>query len=276
MLNGRDMRKLSHMLPFRLLCLFLLIGSWVDAQYAESIRSGRPGQSIGPYVTGTNIFQVQSGLSYSEASIPDVELNATDFNTVLRFGLSEYFEINGAITYAWLEEVSGGGLGSRADEVLNANGITQAELGVRTNIYNSQSNFPSIGFQYRLKFPSPTEEFRTDHNTSIITLVTQQNIGKLGLLTNWGIDWVGNTGEEVGFYIINLSTGLSDNLGIFVEQYGFFNNGEWLGKFDGGLAILVNNDLQLDLFGGWGSLGQNEDSFFVSTGVSWRTSRKKK
>ncbi len=243
--------------------LFICISHWGYAQYSETIESGRPGQAIGSHVIGTKIFQVQSG--YTVAGSTDATLESSDINTVLRFGLSEYFEVNGAVTYGWV--------GHGGDNLRK--GWSQTEIGVRADIHEAEGIEPSIGFQYRMKFPN---DFSIRDNTSsIITLVTQQHFGKIGFTTNWGIDWVGQFADELGFYVLNLSTGLGAKTGVFIEHYGFFSGGEWLGKFDGGIAYLVTNDLQLDFFAGGGSLGYIDDgSVFVSAGISWRTARKNK
>jgi len=35
------------------------------AQYSENIRSARPGQAVGPFTTGKDLFQIQTGLNYT-------------------------------------------------------------------------------------------------------------------------------------------------------------------------------------------------------------------
>ncbi len=71
-----------------ILSLFLA-PSLLFAQYAESIRTARPGQGIGAYTLGKNVLQVQSGLNLEkyENDVSDVSTNT--WNTVIRLGVFE-------------------------------------------------------------------------------------------------------------------------------------------------------------------------------------------
>jgi hypothetical protein len=73
--------------------------------------------------------------------------------------------------------------------------------------------------------------------------------------------------------VVNVGFSLGDKWSSFIETYGGVINGDFTIFFDTGLAYLVNNDLQLDLSGGYGK----NDGFaatFVDFGVSWRTKRR--
>ena len=61
------------------------------SQTAKTIRTGRPGVSIGPYVVGTRVFQVQSGLTYDQFRSQN-ESESYTFDNVIRYGLNESFE----------------------------------------------------------------------------------------------------------------------------------------------------------------------------------------
>ncbi|MCR9205975.1 MAG: hypothetical protein NXH75_15435, partial [Halobacteriovoraceae bacterium] len=82
------------MLKTTLLILFTLVSSY--AQKAPTIRTGRPGQSIGSHVVGTNIFQIQSGVEYNRTKTTS-ENEAWINNNVFRYGLDEKYELSGVI-----------------------------------------------------------------------------------------------------------------------------------------------------------------------------------
>jgi hypothetical protein len=60
------------------------------------------------------------------------------------------------------------------------------------------------------------------------------------------------------------------NLGVFIENYGNLQQSDFDSFLDGGIAYLINNNLQLDLYSGFGKNDEVKD-FFVSAGISWRT-----
>ncbi len=75
-----------------------------------------------------------------------------------------------------------------------------------------------------------------------------------------------------GSAIYTLSTGYtaSPKLGFFIEAYGFLpgkNQAEH--NFDGGMTILLNNDLMADVSAGLG-LNKRAPNSFISMGLSWR------
>ena len=43
---------------------------------------------------------------------------------------------------------------------------------------------------------------------------------------------------------------------------------------DGGFLYFINNDLQLDLFGGYDVTNNNDEDWFISLGFSWRVYNK--
>ncbi len=84
-------KKHIVLLIIQLLCL----SGVVQAQFYETIRSARPGQSIGASTMGKNIFQLQSGVDYFgyEKINTGIKGNGYFTNTALRFGLTEMFEV---------------------------------------------------------------------------------------------------------------------------------------------------------------------------------------
>ena len=62
---------------------------------------------------------------------------------------------------------------------------------------------------------------------------------------------------------------MNDKLSVFFENYSFFNSSKFDTFFDFGGAYILNPNLQLDLYGGFGY--NNETfSYLVTGGVSYR------
>lgn len=245
--------------------LAFLMSNLTLAQFGEHIRTGRPGRSIGPFTVGKNILQTQTGFEVGVYPI-----NVYGFrgyyiypNTVLRFGITELFEING-------------GLGYRKERLENAlgeyemEGINLSALGVRFNILNGENFSPSLGFQMSLKFPRISSDFSADNFAPKMLLIVRQKLSdRLALFINKGIDYNGNNAKPVGIYVINFSYMLNTRYSTFIEVYGDYSGDHFYHHYDTGFSYLLNNDFQIDLYGG---IGKNEGvfSYFTSTGISWR------
>jgi hypothetical protein len=235
------------------------------AQFNETIRADRPGQAISAFTAGQGIFQIQSGFDYfhsksSSSTYGHGILN----NTVIRYGLTEPFEVSAMVEYK-TEAIT------MNDSKTNANGLSALDLGMRYHIYTGIGLIPSIGFQLRARLPALGEDYKINDLAPRFILVTSQQLSeKLTLVTNWGASWNGNTSTPSGNYVFNLSFPFSNSLGAFVEMYGGLQQGDLSTNFDTGLAWLIKPDLQFDIYSGLGKNNGIQETF-LSVGVSWRT-----
>ncbi|MDZ4714811.1 MAG: transporter [Cytophagales bacterium] len=239
------------------------------AQFNESIRSGRPGNSIGAFTTGTGIFQVQSGFDHFGTSISSSNYQSSGYlsNTVIRFGLTETFEISSLVEYK-SESIEQNNLKTTQQ------GLSALDLGMRYHIYTGKGLIPNVGFQIRARLPVLSKAYEIKDVAPRFLLVTSQKLSEtFTLITNWGAAWNGNDSSPTGTYFINLSFPFSSTFGAYVENYGTLKQGLFTTSFDGGFAYLLTPDLQLDLYGGFGN-NHGVSDYFTSIGFSWRTKRK--
>lgn len=184
-------------------------------------------------------------------------------NTVVRCGLTEHFEISSLVEYKSEHDVYG-----------YSYGFSAVDVGMRYNIYMGEGLIPDIGFQIRWRIPKVGGSYEVNHWAPRFLVVTGQKISDaITLITNLGVSWNGENGIPQANYTANLSYVITDRVGIFIESFGSVfqaNLDTWV---DGGLAFLINKDLQLDISTGFGNNDAKRD-YFVSTGVSWRTKRK--
>lgn len=243
------------------------------AQYGETIRSGRPGQSIGPFTVGARVFQVQAGIqpSWSNQTNPsNVSKETLAGVGVFRLGLTENFEVAFGTGYQFdKQELNGNSV--------EQNGLSSFNVRLRSNVFVGRGLVPTIGWQFNLGLPVLSPPYNPSHMAPKITVMTSQKVGKkIGLITNSGVFWNGRNAMPTGFYVINLGYSLSNRFSTFLEHYGFISNGQLVGKFDGGFAYLIHNHLQLDISGGYHEDSNVGQDWFLSFGVSWRTRFSKK
>lgn len=248
--------------------LLVLVGVAAHSQYNETIRSGRPGQAIGPYTVGKGVFQVQAGAEYyhNTKDESDDKENIINPNAVLRYAISDHFEINTGVGYEFKNEklVSGS---------IDSDYLSSLSLGTRINLNDGENGWPAMGIQVSAKFPIDKEKNSPKIDgiaPKAVFIVSQSLTDKLGLTVNFGSDYDFDTFNPTWKYVLNLSYSINDKVGVFVEPYGAFTGAEDHAiKFDAGVSYLVNNDLQLDLLGGYGD-NHGMQEYMVGAGISWR------
>ncbi len=246
------------------LLTFLSLSSVLRAQYGESIRSGRPGQSIGAFTVGTGVLQVQTGVTFDWADWEAAESNSFISTTVIRFGIQEHFELSGVLGF-------GNNNLETADQTIKTNGVSNVQLGFRYNLRDGQGSGPNIGIQTRLRLPLTSDDFPTkDLGSTTMIALTQGLGGPFGMVTNLGVTWTGNQAAPVGFYTFNLGASFGQGWEVFIENYGNFRKSDFDTRFDTGVGYIVSPNLKLDFSTGWGKNDGITD-YFVDFGFSWRT-----
>ncbi len=245
----------------RIILLFLLTSGVCFAQYSETIATGRPGQAIGTRTLGASVFQIQSGFTYTIVDFDDMQLTTLAQSNVFRLGIWERFDINGVLIWQ-TDEFSG------TTENTSMRGISNSQLGVRYSVTTNKGWRPSIGIQGRVILKLQGEAYRRQSIGTNFVLATGNKLTKsLSLTTNWGVTHSGNNDGPAYFYVINVSAGVTEKIGVFVELYGGLNDFQTFS--DTGISYLLNDNLQLDFSVGW----QGEDgisNWFVDAGASWR------
>jgi hypothetical protein len=258
---------------FVITSLILVKTNEVNAQYNETIRADRPGAAIGPNTVGAHVFQLQAGYTYDRSEINQTtytEEYLSAFDNVFRYGLTESFEINAGFGFA-------GGKARTDSSTEQSGGMNALGIGIRYNIYVGQGWVPSVGFQTSVGLPWLHNDFNSKFARPSLTLIASLNMTpKLAFTTNLGVVWNGNSANAIGYYVANFAFQATNKLSIFVEPYGYVNSGTWSPFYNVGAGYLINNDLQLDLFTGFGTGPHEYRQWLISTGVSWRVKFEKK
>jgi hypothetical protein len=93
---------------------------------------------------------------------------------------------------------------------------------------------------------------------------------RLGFGMNLGGRWNGTDPDPGGIYSFVFGYSLFDNVGMFLESYGFIPSNQVPDhRLDTGFTWSLKNNLQLDASGGIGLLEVSPD-YFVNAGLSWR------
>lgn len=246
-----------------LITTLLFLNSCLIAQYQDRIDSGRPAQYFGARTVGDNVFQVQSGLLQNYQDIGRAELRPVSFNNQFRVGVSERVELRAFVDYQWTDALDPTGRLTEFD------GLANTQVGFRVNLHDGADGF-AFALQDELLLLDQSSEYRRQQIGNALTLAaTRPLTDALSTGANLSATWAGDGSEQTSIgYTYFLIYALTDDLGSFVEVFGQLNDGA-TANFNGGLAYLIGDDLQLDLYAGWTKGVVNYD-FFLTGGVSWR------
>lgn len=246
--------------------LFIFVSFSTFAQFAETIRSGRPGQSIGAYTVGNKVLQLQTGLNINKITFDDYDdLKNTILTetTVLRYGIIEKLEVSGVVQWRDYKNHFGE----------NFSGISSTQVGLRYNIAVAKGNRPAIGLQGRLLLPLTSDVFFRETLGAKVVLAAGNSITSwLSYITNVSVTKPAKNNPLQFNYSAAFSFSLGKNLGAFVEAYGRlnndFNNNVNI-DFDTGLSYFINDKIKLDASIGSQNEGIVKD-WFVDFGLSFR------
>lgn len=230
------------------------------SQYAEQIRSGRPGQSIGPYTLGSKVLQMQTGINYGEGENNMMKTDFSNLNSVIRIGILENLELSTLLNYT-----------NTSTKLSSANiettGLNEFQIGGRYALTEKKSLFPAIGIQTRVKLPIESQDFKNNEIGFNSIVATQNSLSKkVSITTNW--IWINRKSSNIFNYTINSSYSIDSKWSVFFEIFGNINE-NFDTNFDFGMAFTSNNDVQWDI--GFGRLDANGNpQIFLDTGLSWR------
>ena len=239
------------------LFLIMVFQHFVNAQFNESIRTGRPGQGVGSYAVGKRVIQMQTGFDIG-GDLKGKDYKYSYLSTNIRFGLLEKFEINSA--WAYQKEKSSS---------VSVSGISLSSIGARIHLLNPTKKLPSIGLQLSAITPFRTGDYIAKGiGLKGLLSATKKTSNNSNLLFNLLYNKPTNN-TEFWNYVINYAYNISNKWGLFIENYAIFTADRFDNYWDTGFSYLVNNNLQLDASGGT-SLNEAVPNFFISIGFSGR------
>lgn len=254
---------------FQFLIFSLFVYSPLSAQFNETIVSDQPGQSNSPYAVGKKVFQLQTGLQFGGGSADNFKSDDFELPAFIRFGITDKIELNTLWGFKNIKSES-------SNRESTSSGFNVVNFGVRFNIFKETDKAPALGFEFAYKTKMVSSDFKPDYPATKFMFMASKGLSDLISITaNLGADFSGNSGQPDGLYTINLVLAVNDELSVFFENYGFFSGNTFDTYFDFGGAYILNPNLQLDLYGGF---GYNNDTFsyLISGGVSYRITKWRK
>ena len=264
----------------RILIFVITVTSFTNVFAQTSPRdivTDRPDQTESPDLVPPGYVQIESGVTYEryadDFSNTQFEFNATGFQSLIRIGVFPSMELRIAPQYAiYSSKVTIPGL--TVFDNRNS-GFTPLVIGTKIKITDETTNIPAIAFLFNVDLPKvASEDFENEYSNSEFRLAFSKQLSdRFSLGANGGALYQLSTQSVIGLYTLALGANIYENLGGFIEFYGFFYpDNDDIHYFDGGLTYLLSKNIQFDVSGGIG-LTDNTTDFRVGAGLSVRLPR---
>lgn len=243
----------------------------VSAQEEErpALITDRPDLTESAAVIPKKTFQIETGFGFEgDKSNGEKQNNFSLFNTLLRYGVNENFEVRLATSINMSSTEADG-------EVESIFGVSYIDVGMKLKMVDGDGLKPQIAFLTSVIIPkSGNDEFSPQYLTPSMALAFAQDLSNtFSIGYNIGAVWNGLTAKPAAKYSVALAIALAKKLGGFVEMYGYFPQDEQgINILDFGLTYLIRPNLQVDASAGFG-LSEVSPDYFISAGVSWRIPR---
>lgn len=266
----------------------------VSAQYTEMLNSNHPGGSQGAFSVGTNVLQLESGISYGKEkhSLLKTETNGLNIDYNIRYGFwKERLEVS------LMGEFQSNAITDSRSAISNEYNISNFKsntIGAKylfydpyrkrelkgPNLYSWRKNnkfqvedlIPAIALYVGANFDFADNPFTPEPESMIspkFVLSTQNNwIGGWVFVTNIFVDRVTTDFPTYG-YIVTLTHATNRYFSVFLENQGFKSDFYADQLLRGGAAALINANLQLDLSLTY-SFKDTPSKFYARAGVAYR------
>jgi len=227
----------------------------------------RPDQTESSISVPHRSFQIETGFSISVGNYTDRWEGSVGYGeTLLRFGLFDGMELRLAMDYSTMmtEYFFGGTI------IDTQRGLSPIALGAKIDLTEQKGWIPELALIIHVNTPVFNSDFSIDYAVPDVILAASHTISqRFSLGYNLGIEWADEDASPTKKYSAVAGFGLSDRIGMYLETFGSFDQGEFMNMIDGGFTFLILPNLQYDISGGLGVTASSPD-FFIGTGLSYR------
>lgn len=239
--------------------LFLFLSSLIYSQETKPIEADRPDQTETPSIVPKGMFQVETGFTFQKNDAFSKSLSLP--STLWKYGVNENFELR-LIAEFLSEEIN--------NEKFK--GFTPICVGFKVKLTDEKGIIPKTSFIGHISLPNAaSKEFKTEFFAPEFRFVMQHTLSKkMSFSYNIGAEWDGFSSEPTFIYTAATGYSLTENLGSYIELFGFIpQNQKSYHSFDGGITYLINHNFMLDLSSGIG-ISKNAPKNYIALGFSFR------
>lgn len=254
--------KSKNMLRPLILSAALLMPFLLLSQQTGRMETDRPDQTESPFIVRPGFIQAEIGFNMESQD----GLSTLVHPTVLwKYGASRRFEFR-LITE--LNSVETPLLIPSGNDLLT--GLVPVQLGGKVSLWEEKGLLPKTSLIFHLAIPKlASKKFRYDKWAPNFRFTMQHSLSdNIGLGYNLGAEWDGFSQKPYWIYTIAPGFNLGKKWYGYIEAYGAVRRYEAPQHgIDGGLAYYVNDNVKLDISGGFSLINS---PVYVALGGSFR------
>lgn len=277
------------------LALFTLSVFQISAQFNETIRSARGGQTIGTFTVGKGVLQFQHGVQFADESrdfrgvapsglVPDATIHKslTQSNNIIRYGIWEKFEISAVVNYNWaitnFESPQSSDPALRSGETKSDN-LGALDLGFRFNILDGENDAKlALCLQSRAGFTTLLDNSANGPDVKTIAALGWRPFDRHVFRINAGYFLRSSNTIDEYFYGIDYSISPFRKCWIRLD-YSVLGSTNLVPAFKRqiaqlGIVYLLHDEVQLDVYGGYSEQltggWPDLNGYQLGAGISWR------
>lgn len=240
----------------------LLLFTWLScytSSFGQTIETDRPNQTNSAKVVPHKSLQLETGLLYENFENPYFtnKQNFTLPTVSVRYGI-----------LSWLELRALSDLNIFDDRVTKVMANTTFQFGAKIQLYNRPKSKTKLAVLTQVQFPENGEFASLKNYSFIYQLLASHSFSKsVGVSSNVGWNFYPVSDEASLTYTFAVGVKLGKKTTLLLEPYGeYYNYSLSTLNFNAGIAYLINNQLQIDLY-----VGREfyEVKNFVGAGISW-------
>ena len=238
-----------------------------NSQLKREMETDRPDFTEATSTIEPGHMQFEMGLSFTEDDESDTEeFGAPEL--LVRIGLLQDLELR----FEW-----GGYRYIDDDANQTIEGVSDLSVGFKHAIYEQGKYNPDVSLIIALKTPVGSNELTADEAEPALKLLLAYDIDEQFSLGS-NINFTGPVEDGDRFFqqevSLALGIALTESLGSYLEFIGIYTNSDAssskpLNSFSGGFTYALSQNLQLDIFSGFG-ISSRADDFFTGLGLSFR------
>lgn len=255
----------------RILLLIFVVISFpfysIAQQHHPELITDRPDHTESASIVPRRLLQIETGFVMENNFDEGTKFRSFAYNTtLLRYGLLDNLELRLGLDY----------LGEKTS-ILNTNtgnisGFGPIYTGFKVKVREEDGWKPETAFLGGLVFPfTAGKDFKPAYTAVTLRFAFAHTLSdRFSLGYNLGAEWDGFSARPGYYYSVVLGAGLTEKLGVFIENHGMFHEKSISEHMmDTGFTYLLLPNLQLDLSGGIG-LNKHAVSNFIGAGLTWR------
>ncbi|UCG28935.1 MAG: transporter [Bacteroidales bacterium] len=259
------MRRGNFLLYFLIWSTSVSLSQEIERDLLPELVTDRPDQTESSAIIPLHHLQIESGfiLEQISHSLRNIYYNTT----ILRYGISNRFEMRLGMNYASLEMED-----TLNSEPVSKKGFSPVSVGGKIQLSYENGWIPEMALLVHFTIPNTgNKEFTINCLRPSLKLAASHTLSnRISVGYNLGAERDCVNKLILGAFTMVMGLDITEKLGGFIEMYGYTTEERSFDlRSDAGFTLLIKHNLQLDLSGGIGLNKIAPDAFF-NIGFSWR------